>query len=120
MLRYSETHTWARPNGTKARIGISDAAREELGEIVHAELPAIGTTVQAEEELAVLESTKAAVDIYSPISGKVTAVNEKAVDVINQSCEDRGWLVELEVTHPAELEELLDPDGYLALLTPAL
>jgi glycine cleavage system H protein len=113
MIKYAETHEWIDDKG---RVGISKKAREELGEIVYIELPKVGQTVRAGEEIAVLESTKAAVDLYSPVSGKITAINEKVKEnpsLLNQSPEGEGYLFEMILSLPHELDSLTSEDAYL-------
>jgi glycine cleavage system H protein len=111
-MKYTESHEWIETDG---RVGISTHAQKELGEIVHVELPEVGRHVEAGEEIAVIESTKAAADIYTPVSGVVTAVNEDAKNnpaLINSDPEGKGWLYQMEVSKPLELEDLLAPETY--------
>lgn len=115
-LRYASTHEWIRVNddGT-ATVGISDHAQDALGDIVFVELPEPGSTVNAKNEVAVVESVKAASDIYSPVSGEVIGVNEALVDApetVNSSPYENGWFFKLKVSDTAELDELLDADAY--------
>ena len=113
-MKYTDTHEWY----LDGKVGISKYAQQELGEIVYIELPKVGQVVKAGEEIAVLESTKAAADIYSPISGTITAVNMKLkedVDLLNQSPEEEGYLFEIIPSHPEEREALLKADVYSAL-----
>ena len=96
MMKYTESHEWVNSDKDSAKIGITDHAQEELGEIVYVELPEVGTEIKSGEEVAVLESTKAAADVYSPVSGKIIEVNEKLNDnssMINESPEDDGWIL---------------------------
>lgn len=119
MKRYTPSHEWIEINNGVGTVGITSHAQQELGDIVYVELPAIGKHVEVGQEAAVLESTKAAVDIYAPVSGKIVAVNSdlaKAVEPINQSPEVRGWLFKIELTSPEEMEELLDESEYLELI----
>jgi len=118
-MKYTDSHEWIRMEESHATVGISAHAQKELGEIVYVELPEVGQEVQAGAEIAVLESTKAAADIYAPVSGKVTKVNESLkedVSSLNASPESTGWLFELEVHNPAELDELLDQAAYQTLI----
>jgi len=115
-LRYASTHEWTKVNddGT-ATIGISDHAQDALGDIVFVELPEPGTTVNAKEEVAVVESVKAASDIYSPVSGEVIAVNDALVDspeTVNSSPYENGWFFKVKIGDDAELGELMDADAY--------
>ena len=118
-LRFHKEHEWIRVEGSHATVGISAHAQRELGEIVYVELPKVGQEVKAGGEIAVLESTKAAADIYAPVSGKVTKVNERLqedVSSLNTSPESTGWLFEVEMENPAEVDELLDQTAYQTLI----
>ncbi len=99
MKKYTEHHEWIEVEGDIGCVGITEHAQKELGELVYAELPKVGQRVKAGEEIVVLESTKAASDVYSPVSGVVTAVNHKAP-------EDTSWLVKIRLTDPTELDKL--------------
>jgi glycine cleavage system H protein len=118
-LRYAKTHEWARheEDGT-VTVGISDHAQDALGDVVYVELPEVGQGVNAGEEAGVVESVKAASDIYSPVGGTVIAVNEvleDAPETVNQDAYGDGWFFKLQITDSGELEELLDADGYAEL-----
>lgn len=118
-MKYTDSHEWIRVEGSHATVGISAHAQKELGEIVYVELPKVGQEVKAGGEIAVLESTKAAADIYAPVSGKVTKVNERLkedVSSLNTSPESTGWLFEVEMENPAEVDELLDQTAYQTLI----
>ncbi|MED5412046.1 MAG: glycine cleavage system protein GcvH [Pseudomonadota bacterium] len=115
-LRYASTHEWIRINndGT-ASVGISDHAQDALGDIVFVELPEPGSTVNAKDEVAVVESVKAASDIYSPVSGEITAVNEALVDApetVNSSPYENGWFFKIKVGDETKLQELMDANTY--------
>ncbi|MFL2854934.1 MAG: glycine cleavage system protein GcvH [Pseudohongiellaceae bacterium] len=115
-LRYASTHEWIRINddGT-ASVGISDHAQDALGDIVFVELPEPGSSVNAKDEVAVVESVKAASDIYSPVSGEITAVNEALVDApetVNSSPYENGWFFKMKVGDETELQELMDAHAY--------
>lgn len=115
-LRYASSHEWARleDDGT-VTVGISDHAQEALGDVVFVELPEIGNTYSAGEEIGVVESVKAASDIYAPIAGEVIAVNEALEDspeVINESPYDDGWFFKLQPSEVGELENLMDAEAY--------
>jgi glycine cleavage system H protein len=117
-LKYTKTHEWVKLTGTKALIGITDHAQEELTDIVFVELPTVGKEVKKGEELCVVESVKSVSEVYAPVSGKVVAVNTKLDDspeIINSSPYDDGWLVELEVKDKAEVNTLLDAVAYKKL-----
>ena len=113
--RYLETHEWVRLEEDTARIGISDFAQDELGDIVFVELPAVGDTVETNAEFGVIESIKAVSDLYAPISGEVTAVNdalENAPELVNDDPFGDGWMIEIEPSEPSEYDELLSPSEY--------
>jgi len=118
-LKYAATHEWVRleEDGT-VTIGITDHAQELLGDIVFIELPEEGAVVSAKDEMSVVESVKAASDIYAPISGEVIAVNEDLTDApetVNSSPYGDGWLCRILPSNPSELEELLDADTYAGM-----
>lgn len=118
-MKYTDSHEWIRMEASRGTVGISVHAQKELGEIVYVDLPKVGEEVVAGAEIAVLESTKAAADIYTPVSGKVTKVNEKLkedVSAINKSPESEGWLFEIEMHNPSELDALLDQAAYQSLI----
>jgi glycine cleavage system H protein len=115
-LKYTESHEWvnADENGN-ARIGITDHAQEALGDLVYVELPAVGDEINQGDPTAVVESVKAASDIYTPVSGKVIAVNEDLDGdpaIINSDPYNDGWLFELELTDTEELDGLKVPEAY--------
>jgi glycine cleavage system H protein len=113
--RYLETHEWARVENGTVRVGITDFAQDELGDVVFVELPAEGETVDADAEFGVIESIKAVSDLYAPVSGTVAATNEQLVDepeLVNEDPFGDGWMLELEGVDEADLEELLSPDEY--------
>lgn len=116
-LKYAETHEWAKlETDGVVRVGITDFAQQQLGDVVYVELPAVGRTVQAGQACAVIESVKAASDINSPVSGEVVAVNEElnaAPEKINQDAYAH-WLFALKPSNLDELNSLLDADGYRA------
>lgn len=119
-LQYSESHEWVREeeDGT-VTIGITDHAQTQLGDLVYVEVPEPGRTVHANEDLAVVESVKAASDVYSPVGGEVVAVNGALTDapeLVNRDPYGEGWLVRLRPEDPSELGALLDADGYRAFL----
>ena len=118
-LKYARTHEWARleDDGT-VTVGITDHAQHALGDVVFVELPEVGADITAGSEAGVVESVKAASDIYAPVSGEVIAINEKLVDVpetINGDPYGDGWFFRLRPSDEAELEELLDAEGYRAV-----
>ena len=112
---YLESHEWARRNGDTVRVGISDFAQDELGDVVFVELPATGDELEQEAELGVIESIKAVSDIYAPVSGTVTDVNEELFDqpeLVNDDPYGDGWMIALELADESELDDLLSPDAY--------
>jgi len=120
IMRYTDSHEWVEVNGAEGKIGISSHAQKELGEAVYIELPRIGEIVEKGKEVAVIESTKAAADIYSPVSGKVVAVNQRLkedLSLLNNSPEKEGWICKITLSNPNEIEELLDPTSYLSIFS---
>lgn len=115
MIKCTETHEWIAVEGNIGTVGITNYAQKELGDVVYVELPKIGKSVNAGQEAVVLESTKAAADVYSPVTGTILEVNQElAADsgLINQSPEQRGWLFKLRIADLAELKSLIDKDDY--------
>lgn len=114
-VRYLETHEWARMEDGEVVVGISDYAQSTLSDVVYVELPEVGEQVTKGDQLGVVESVKAAGDVYAPVSGEVTAVNtalEDAPELVNQSPFDEGWLVKIEPSDAGEWDSLLDVDAY--------
>ncbi|MGO1975176.1 MAG: glycine cleavage system protein GcvH [Propionibacteriaceae bacterium] len=115
-LKYSSEHEWVRSgNGSTVRIGITEYAAEQLGDIVYVSLPAVGDEVAAGDSCGELESTKSVSDIFNPIAGTVTAVNsrlDESPETVNNDAYGDGWLYELELAEGADLESLLDADAY--------
>ena len=117
QTRYTKDHEWVRLDGDEAIMGITSYAAEQLGDVVFVELPAVGTDFKKGDELAVVESVKAASEVYAPISGKVVAVNdalEGEPGKVNESPDDQGWFVKLAVADKAELDALMDESAYKA------
>ncbi len=120
-MKFSETHEWIEPINGVAKVGISNFAQKELGDVVYVELPKIGKHVRAGEEVAVLESTKAASDVYSPVTGTIQEINHllmDAPDLINRSAEDEGWIFKILIENAEELEQLLGKEAYLKQFNP--
>lgn len=119
-LKYAESHEWVRDNGDgTVTIGITDHAQTQLGDIVFVELPGADQTLAKGDDFAVIESVKAASDIYSPIAGTVVATNdtlEDAPETINESPYEDGWLITLKPDNAGDLDQLLDADAYQAIL----
>ncbi len=114
-LKYSKSHEWARDDGDVITVGITDHAQELLGDLVFVELPEVGEEVTAGAEVAVVESVKAASDVYSPIGGVITEVNAVVIDdpaLVNQDPYAEAWLFKIEPHSKAELDDLLDADEY--------
>ena len=117
--RYTKDHEWVAVEGNRARIGITDHAQSELGDIVFVELPSTGSSVKAGEILATVESVKAVGDVLAPFDGAVVEVNsdlEASPETINQSPHDAGWIAVLEVDDPTAVDALLDAAGYESFL----
>lgn len=113
-LKYVESHEWVRVEGNKAYVGITDYAQEKLGDVVYVEVPEVGTVVEAGDQFVVLESVKAASDVYAPVSGTVVEVNEELEEnpaLINESAFDT-WIVAIDMSMPTEVDSLLSSDEY--------
>ncbi|MEZ7831539.1 MAG: glycine cleavage system protein GcvH [Gammaproteobacteria bacterium] len=115
-LKYATTHEWVRleDDGT-ATVGISNHAQDALGDIVFVELPEVGATIHAKDEVAVVESVKAASDVYSPMSGEIIATNDtlsEAPETVNAVPYDDGWFYKIKISDELELDELMDADAY--------
>ncbi|HET6387619.1 MAG TPA: glycine cleavage system protein GcvH [Armatimonadota bacterium] len=114
-LKYSKTHEWVRLEGNLATIGITDYAQSELGDIVYCDLPDIGRTIHAEEVFGSVESVKAVTDLYSPLTGDVTEVNEEAIDspeIINEEPYSSGWMIIVKLEDPSEMDALMSAEEY--------
>jgi glycine cleavage system H protein len=117
-LRYSKEHEWVRSDGSTATIGITSFAADELGDIVFVELPGPGARLKQFESFGVVESVKAVSDLYAPVSGEVTEVNEALRDspeLLNSDAFGEGWICRLTLADPGELEQLMDAAGYQEL-----
>jgi len=115
-LRYSESHEWVRFDGDRVRIGITDYAQNQLGDIVFVELPGMGDVLEKGREFGTVESVKAVAEVYAPVGGEVVAVNEALVDapeLVNQDPYEKGWMLELTVTDASKGEDLMQRDAYL-------
>jgi glycine cleavage system H protein len=114
-LLYTEEHEWVKVEGTIATVGITDYAQQMLGEIVYVELPAVDKEFRSHSEIAVVESSKAASDVYSPVTGKVIEVNselESRPELINEDCYNAGWICRLEIADSKSVEDLMDAKHY--------
>jgi len=119
-LRYSREHEWVRVDGNVARIGITDFAQESLGDVVFVQLPDAGLDIVAGASAAEIESTKSVSDVYVPVSGVVQAANDALVgapELVNQDPYGEGWILEVALSDPAELDALLDAAAYRDVLT---
>lgn len=117
--RFCEAHTWAKKEGDEARVGITQFAADELGDVIFIELPDVGASLAAEGQLGSVESAKAVEDLISPLSGEVTRVNETLLDapeMLNEDPYEQGWLVAIKVTDWKEFDSLVDHDHYMAML----
>jgi len=117
--RYAKSHEWIRVEGNSGIIGISDHAQKEVTDVVYVETPKIGKAVKAGEEATTMESVKAAFSIYAPVSGTISKVNamlEGDPGLINRSPYDEGWILAIEMTHPADLNQLMTEEQYLEFL----
>ncbi len=118
-LRYSKEHEWVRVEEGVGTVGITDHAQDQLGDIVYLDMPKVGTQVRQFGKLGEIESVKAVSDLFSPVSGEVTEVNQEAVDapeLVNRDPCGAGWLIKLRLSEPAELEGLLSAEEYDELL----
>lgn len=118
-LKYTKEHEWVSLDGEIATIGITDYAQGELGDIVFVELPAVGESISQMDSFGTIEAVKAVSDLYAPISGEVTEVNEALEDdplVINRDPYGKGWMVKVRVSDAGQVEQLLDDTGYREIL----
>ena len=116
-VKYSKEHEWVRMEGDAAVVGISDYAQEQLGEIVFVELPDVGKKLEKGDEAAVIESVKAASEVYAPVSGEVSEVNgdlDAGPAKVNTDATGEGWLFKMTLADPDELDEMMDEDDYKA------
>jgi glycine cleavage system H protein len=118
-LKYTREHEWVRVDGSTATVGITRFAVEQLGDITMVDLPKEGETVKKNDVIGTVESVKAVSDIYSPVSGKIAKVNTPLTDspeYLSDEPYDDGWMVQIEISTPAELDELMDAAAYEAFL----
>jgi len=114
-LLYTKEHEWVKVEGDAATVGISDYAQEQLGELVYVELPEVGKEFAAHKAMAVVESSKSASDVFSPVTGKVTQVNSELAskpELVNKDCYGDGWLCKLQITNRKSLGDLMDAKSY--------
>jgi glycine cleavage system H protein len=120
--RYTKEHEWVRVEADLGTVGITDYAQDQLGDLVYLDLPSLGTQVKQLDKLGEIESVKAVSDLYSPVSGEVTEINQEVVDrpeLVNQSPYEEGWLVRVRLADPAELDSLLTAKQYDELIAQA-
>lgn len=116
-IYFTEDHEWISVDGDTATIGITEHAQEQLGDLVFVELPDTGKNVAKGDEAVVVESVKAASDVYAPVTGEITEVNSALADdpsLVNRSAQNEGWLVKMKLSDPSELEGLMDASAYEA------
>ena len=119
-LRFHKEHEWIRVEGKKATLGISNFAQDALGDVVFVDVPKVGTSLQAEDLLGEVESTKATSTIYTPVTGKILQVNTDLQDhpeLLNQDPYGKGWIAVLELSNPGEVDGLMTPEQYTEFLT---
>jgi glycine cleavage system H protein len=117
-LKYAKTHEWLKLDGDIATIGITDFAQGELSDIVYVEITALGKTIKRDEPIGTIEAVKAVSDLYSPVSGQVTAANDSLKDSpanVNKDPYGEGWMAKIKITDPSELKNLLDSAAYAEL-----
>lgn len=117
--RYTRDHEWVRLDGDIVTVGITEHAQEQLGDLVFIELPEVGREVEAADAVAVVESVKAASDVFAPLAGKIVEVNQGVVDdpsLVNAEAESDGWLFKIELSDPETFLELMDEAGYREFL----
>lgn len=117
---FTEEHEWLKVDGDIATVGITNHAQEQLGDLVFVDLPDVGLEVERGDDAAVVESVKAASDVYAPASGEVTEINEALegdAAIVNASAESDGWLYKMKLSNPSELDSLMDEAGYKASIS---
>lgn len=118
-LYYSEEHEWVKVEGDKVRIGITDHAQSELGDIVFVELPEVGDEIEADEPFGSVESVKTVSELYAPLTGKVVGINDELEDspeFVNESPYDKAWMIIVEPSNKGEIEELMSADKYQEMI----
>jgi glycine cleavage system H protein len=118
-FRYADDHEWAKLQGDKVRVGISDYAQDQLGDIVFVELPEVGDSFTKGEEFGTIESVKAVVECYMPVGGEIVDINkalEESPEIMNQKPYTDGWMIEIRPDDPQELDSLMTRDAYLEML----
>lgn len=118
-LQYTEEHEWVSVEGDVATVGISDFAQGQLGDVVFVELPAVGAEVSAGDQVAVVESVKAASEVYSPVSGEIVEINDAVVEDpagVNGDAEGEGWFFRIRLSDPSEIDGMMDAKAYAAFV----
>jgi glycine cleavage system H protein len=118
-LKYSEEHEWVKVEGNQVRIGITDFAQSELGDIVFVELPEVGDEIEADQPFGSVESVKTVSELYAPLSGKVVAINENLDDspeLVNESPYEKAWMITIELSDESELDKLMTAEQYEAMI----
>jgi len=118
-VRYSESHEWVKVTGDTAKLGITDYAQDQLGDIVFVELPDVGESFEKGAEYGTVESVKAVSELYMPVSGEIVAINEAledAPELVNNTPFSDGWMIEIKLDDSSELDALMDKDAYLSTL----
>lgn len=118
-VRYAESHEWVKVAGETVRVGITDYAQDQLGDIVFVELPEVGESFEKGSEFGTVESVKAVSELYMPVGGEIVAINEgleDAPELINNTPFSDGWMIEVKLDNPSEVDTLLDKDAYLSTL----
>jgi len=118
-VRYAESHEWVKATGETAKLGITDYAQDQLGDIVFVELPDVGESFEKGAEFGTVESVKAVSELYMPVSGEIVAINdalEDAPELVNNTPFSDGWMIEIRLDNSSELDALLDQDAYLSTL----
>ncbi len=119
-VKYTKDHEWISIDGDVATVGITEYAQEQLGDVVFVDLPDVGDDFSIEDDVSVIESVKAASDIYAPLSGEITAVNEKLEDtpsLINSAATTDGWIFKIKLSDKSQIDDLLDETAYKALIS---
>ncbi|KAM9607579.1 glycine cleavage system H protein, mitochondrial isoform 1-T1 [Trichechus inunguis] len=115
VRKFTDKHEWVTTENGIGTVGISSFAQEALGDVVYCSLPEVGTKLNKQDEFGALESVKAASELYSPLSGEVTEINEALTEnpgLVNKSCYEDGWLIKMTLSNPSELEELMSEEAY--------
>ena len=118
-LKYTKDHEWVKIDGDIATVGITDYAQDQLGDIVFVDIQTMGETLEREEIFGAIEAVKTVADAFMPLSGEIIEVNEELQaepQAVNSDPYGKGWMIKIKISNPAEVEELLDADGYLALI----